>query len=268
MTCAGAACFLARLGYAARGVVYITIGLLAAFAALGRGDGETTGPRGALATVRDVAWGQTLLAVLGVGLLAYALWRLAQAVLNVDSHKNDAKGITVRVGMLISSVVHTTLAAWVFTTLWTGRSAGDEGDAKSQAWIAWGLGLPGGRVLVIIAGVIVIAVGVTQGIRGWRAKFEKRLDFDYQRWSWARPICRFGLIARGFVFILIGGSLLRAAYRYTATEARGMGTVLGELQRQPWGTALLGIAALGLIAFGLYGLIEARYRKIDLWPAR
>lgn len=264
MTGESVVCLIARIGYAARGIVYLLIGGLAGLAAMHRGEGQTTGPRGALARVHEAAWGRTLLVIIGVGLLAYALWRLAQALLNVDGQKNDLKGITVRVAMFVAAIVPIGLAAWIFTTLWTGHGEGEDNDAKSHEWIAWTLGLPGGRVVVIVAGLIVIGTGIAIAVKGWRSKFEERLDFDYRRWPWARAICRFGLLARGGVFGLIGGSLLRAAYHYNPDDARGMGTVLGEIQRQPWGSTLLAVTALGLVAFGFYGLIEARYRKIDV----
>ena len=262
-TCSNWLCRMARLGYASRGVVYIAVGVLAVLAALGNGNGETTGPRGALSYIRGGPFGGLMLGVVGVGLFSFAAWRFLQAALNLDHADSDAKGYIKRGSMIVSGIVHLTLGIWVATALFAsgGGSSDDEG---SHRWTAWLLDKPGGHWLVAAIGGIIIAAGVAQIIKGWKAKFEKRLSLDYDRLPWMRTVCRFGLIARGVVFIMIGGLFIRAAVNRAPGQSGGVATVLRELQNQPWGWILLGVAALGLVAFGIYGLVEARYRRINI----
>jgi hypothetical protein len=254
---------MARLGYASRGVVYLAVGALAVMSALGSGRGQTTGPRGALTVVGDGPFGTSILILLAIGLLSFAAWRLLQAYYDVDHKGREAKGIAARGGQLVSAFIHLTLAIWVFTAL-TASGGGSGDDEGSHRWTAWLLDKPGGQWLVGLVGLIVIGAGIGQIIKGYKAKFEDHLSLDYDRWPWARAVCRFGLIARGIVVGMIGGLFIRAAVRHSAGESGGVATVLRELQQQPWGWILLTVAALGLFAFGLYGLVEARYRRINL----
>lgn len=253
--------WLARLGYAARGVVYLLVGGLALLAAFGAG-GELTGSKGALATLADETWGQVLLFIIGVGLLGHALWRFLQAHYDLDRHGKDAKGLAVRGGLLASAVIHLLLATWVYTLLFENAGSGG-GDEGSHKWVSWLLDKPGGKVWVTLLGLAVIGAGVAQIIKGWREKFEKYLSVNYERWPWANAVCRFGLVARGVVFLILGWFFIQAAVQSDSGEAKGLGGVLEWLQEQPWGGVLLGVMALGLLAFGVYSLIEAVYRRIQ-----
>lgn len=255
-------CYLARLGYAARGAVYLLVGGLAVLAAFA-GRGQVGNERDALSTLADEPWGLALLGAICVGLLGYAIWRFVQAYYDVDNHGREAKGLAVRAGMVISGVANILLGVWVFTALLSGNGGGGDEGAQRHAWTAWGLQQPGGRWLVGAVGAIVIGVGVIHIIKGYFAKFEKRLTLDYRRWPWARPLCRFGLIARGVVFGIIGWFFVQAALRYEPGRAGGIAEVFRELQDKPWGTLLFGIVALGLMAFGVYSLVEAAYRRIQ-----
>lgn len=252
---------LAKLGYAARGVVYLIVGGLAVMAAAGTG-GETTGTKGALSSLTGEPWGRALLGLLALGLLGYSLWRFVQSYWDTDRHGRDGKGLAIRAGLMVSAVTHVVLAVWAATAaLASGRSGGgDDGAAK---WVSWLSGKPGGWILVGLIGLAVIGAGVAHIAKGYRYKFEKYLDLDYKRWPWAQPLCRFGLIMRGIVFLILGSFFVKAALDAQADEARGLGGVLEWIGEQPWGWVLLGIVALGLIAFGLYSLIQAVYRRID-----
>lgn len=246
----------ARLGYATRGVVYLIVGGLAAIAALGRGGG-TTGAKGALQTILQQPLGTFLLAVVVIGMIGYAIWRLVQAILDTDHHGSGVRALTIRAGLLASAIAYATLA--VFAARLVFGQGGGGGSGGSTQWL---LGQPFGRWLVITLGGVLIGVGIAHIYKGGTAGFEKYLVLPRERMRWLSPICQFGLIARGVVFVIAGGLIVTTAFRYNAAHAPGMESVLETLQSQPYGQALLGLVALGLIAFGVYSNIEAVFRRI------
>jgi hypothetical protein len=252
---------LARSGYAARGVVYLIVGGLAVLAALGQG-GQTTDTEGALTTLLAQPFGKILLAMVAVGLIGYALWRVVQALADVDHHGTDPKGLAIRGGLLVSAVTHTLLAVFALSLIFGGGSSGG-GDSGARNWTAWLLQQAFGRWLVGLIGLAIVGAGIAHMIKGYGASFEKFLQMDAATLDKVSPVCRFGLIARGLVFVIIGGFLIVAAVELDSAQARGLQGALQTLQQQPYGWILLGIVALGLVAFGVYSLIEAWYRRID-----
>ncbi|WP_245904467.1 DUF1206 domain-containing protein [Billgrantia lactosivorans] len=253
---------MARWGYAARGIVYLLVGGLAALAALGQG-GETTDSRGALESLMGAAWGDILLGAISLGLLAHALWRCVQAFHDSDHHGTDAKGMTVRAGLLVSAATHAMLAFFAVSLIFTlGGGSGDSGGG-SQGMASWLMQQPYGRWLVAAVGLAIIGAGVAHGIKGGKAKFDRHFDMPPQTQRWAYPICRFGLVVRGLVFLIIGTFFLIAAYRVDPSEAGGLAEALNALRGQAFGRWLLAFVALGLFAFGLYSLLEAVYRRVN-----
>ena len=252
---------MARLGYIARGVVYLIIGGLAVTAAFGTG-GQTTDSKGALLTLLNQPFGAILLGLVGIGLACYAVWRFIQAIADIDHHGSDAKGLAVRGGLLTGAITHVLLAVFAISLAigWGYSSGGGDGP---QDWTAWLLNKPFGQWLVGIVGVIIIGVGIAHFVKALQEKYKQYLAMGADKMRWASPISKFGLSARGVVFCIIGGFLIVAAYQAQPEEARGLGGALQALQEQPYGPWLLGVVALGLVAFGVYSFIEARYRRIN-----
>jgi hypothetical protein len=253
--------WLARSGYAARGVVYLIVGWLAVLAALG--GGRATDSKGALLTLLQQPFGDVMLGLVALGLVGYAAWRLVQGSMDTDNHGTDAKGLAIRGGLLVSAVTHVLLAFFALSLIFGWGTGGGSGDGGTQDWTAWLLQQPFGRWLVALVGAAVIGAGLAHMVKGWQARFEKYLVMDRATLEKASPVCRFGLIARGVVFLIIGGFLLVAAWRFSSGDAVGLQGALQTLQQQPYGWILLAVVALGLFAFGVYSLIEARYRRID-----
>ena len=250
---------LARLGYAARGVVYALVGILAIQTAFGARGNQETDTRSALGVVAEQS--TALLWLLALGLFGYALWRVIQGVLDPENKGTDPKGLAQRAGMVISGLLYGSLAlAAVRIASGSGGSGGDR-----QGWTAELMTKPFGRWLVALAGIAVIVSGLVQLRDGWTEKFRKHLklnEMDAQEQRLALHTGKLGLIARGIVFLLSGWFLIQAALRFNAGEARGLAGALETLAQQPSGAWLLGFVALGLIAFGAYSILLARYRRI------
>jgi len=247
----------ARLGYGARGLVYLIVGWLAFLAAFGRG-GETTDTKGSLREILQQPAGEALLAAVAVGLVGYSIWRFVQAVRDADDHGRDAKGLVVRAGLAVSGIVHLSLAFFAVSLIF-GWGSGSGGG--SEDWTARVLAEQHGRWLVLLVGGAIVGAGVAQIWKGWFGTF-RRLAADADIMRWLGPVCRFGLTARGVVFLIVAGLVIVAALEFNAGKARGLDGALDALQRQPFGLYLLAIVALGLIAFGIYSIVEAVYRRI------
>jgi hypothetical protein len=254
---------LVRLGYAARGLLYGVVGVLAVTLALGRG-GATTDKNGALATIAGQPFGKFLLVLIVIGLVGYSLWGFVRALLDPLRRGTDAKGIAQRIGYAISGLSY---GALILPTvgLITGSGNGGSGGSGPQDWTAKLMEQPFGPWLVGLIGVIGIAGGLGQLAQGVTTDFKK--DFktgemsptELTAFTW---IGRFGLAARGVVFAMLGFFLIQAALNTDPNRAKGLDGALQTLLQQPHGPWLLGIVALGLVAFGLYSLLSARWIEV------
>lgn len=255
---------LARAGYAAKGIVYALVGGLALLEAVGS-RGETTGSEGALRTLMDKPYGLALLAVIAIGLAGYALWCFVRAIVDPENDGSDAKGLAKRAFQFGKGVVHVALVVAVVGMI---RGTGGGGDQESgvEQWTATLISFPLGIWLVGAAGVGVIAYGARQLYKAWTTDLDDQLALGQMgptAHRWTLRFSRFGMAARGVVFGIMGTFLVIAAFRSDPSEAKGVGGALSALQQQPYGPVLLGVVALGFIAYGAYELIRARYRRIE-----
>ena len=253
---------LARLGYAAKGVVYIIIGFLAGKLALGQG-GQATDQRGALRTIAEQPFGKFLLIVIAIGLLAFGLWSLIQAIYDTEGEGSKAKGIVARIGYGVVGLTYIVLAFGAYQLVAGSGTGGKSTTSTTQDATAKLLALPFGVPLVIIVGLVVLGIAVYLYARAWRAKFQRRLALSNLRPQVRKTMInlgRLGYAALGVVFTSIGFFLIVAAVQFNPQKAKGLDAAIGELQKLPLGQVLLGLVALGLLAYGLYSFIEARYR--------
>lgn len=251
---------LARLGFAAKGIVYALVGLLAAQAAFGSG-GQKTDTQGALQTIVTQPFGRILLSFVALGLLGYALWRFVEAAADPEQKGSDAKGILQRCSYAGNGLIYAGLALTAVRIVLGSRDSSN----ASQDWTARLLAQPFGQWLVGTAGALVIGLGFYQFYAAYKATFRQQLklaEMSKAEQGWTVRIGRLGLAARGVVFGVIGFFLIQAARQSNPNQARGLGGALTSLEQQPYGSWLLGIVAIGLIAYGIYYLIQARYRQI------
>lgn len=257
---------LARFGYAAKGVVYIIVGLLAALTAFTGKGGRTTDSRGALEEIIEQPYGQILLGAVAVGLVGYAVWRFVQAIEDTEDKGTDAKGVAARVGYAFVGLIYASLA-YSAVMLIIGAERVRSGEQSSKARTAWLFTQPFGRWLAGAVGLGIVIFAVYQFYKAYMAKFRekfKRNEMSVRAEKLAVRAGQVGLAARGVVFGIIGYFLTQAAYHSKAGEARGLSGALRALEQQPSGQWILGVVAIGLMAYGLFMLMLGRYRRIIL----
>ncbi len=255
---------LGRVGFAAKGIVYGLVGVLAVRMGMG-GGGAAGGQKDALVRIGSAPLGNVLLVAIGVGLFGYAAYRAVQAILNPDRVGSDAKGIAKRIAYGVSAVLHTGLGVSALRLV--GGHRGRSGEASTDGWTAKLMQQPFGRWLVALVGAAILVVAVSQFVRAYRATFMRRTKQEEMAPNtrrWLERLGRAGHAARGVVFTITGMFMLVAAYRVSPGEARGLGGALSMLARQPYGPLLLIVVALGLAAYGAYALALARYRRIQV----
>ncbi len=250
---------LARAGLAARGVLYILIGWVAILVALGQTSHQAD-QQGALQLLAGQPYGLVSLWLLGIGFTGYALWRLSEAAFGVTGEGNSAGP---RLKSLVRAVIYAFFAYLTFKII-AGTGTGSQ-TKKQQDLSATVMHHPGGQWLVGIAGLVIVIVGLVLVSEGIRRKFMKYLQLSQLSPRMRRLVERLGMIgtaARGAVFALAGVLVIEAAVSYQPAKAGGIDKALLTLRNQPFGEFLLIIAALGLIIFGVYGLCEARWRRV------
>jgi hypothetical protein len=252
----------ARAGYAAKGVVYLLIGVLAVQAAAGVG-GRTTGASGVLHVLLHQPFGRWLLGLVAVGLAGYTAWRLYCAAVDPKHPgRRDWKRAAVRVGYAMSALIHGGLA-WQAARLALGQGGGRGGDGRADERTAQLMAVPFGQWLVGAVGLGVVAYGMAQIVKVVRGRgVEPTRAADAQVQRALERAAQLGLIARGIVFGIMGLFLVRAALRHDPSEAGGLGEALQELARQPYAPVVLGAVAVGLAAYGAYQLALARWAAV------
>jgi hypothetical protein len=252
-----AAHFLARAGLTARGVIYILVGWVAVLVALGHSSREAD-QQGALHLLAGKPYGLVSLWLLAIGFAAYALWRLSEAAFGVSGEP----GAGPRLKSLARTVIYAALSYLTFTVIaGTDRSQ----SRQQQDMTASAMQHPAGRLLVGVVGGVIVICGIVLIVEGARKKFMKHLK-TAQMSARTRRVVRLlgitGTIARGLVFALVGVLVIAAAVTHKASESGGIDKALLTLRNQPFGEFLMILAALGLVVFGVYGLCEARWRKV------
>jgi hypothetical protein len=249
---------LARFGLAARAFVYMIIGWLAFQIALGHHTHQAN-QRGALAEVAQGGAGLALIWVLGVGLGAYALWRLSEAAFGTgpDGNKKGARAKSAVRGLVYAGVCVSTFAFAAGTSR-TGQAQ------EQQSLTARVMRHDAGRWLVGVAGVMVVVVGIAMIVEGVTRRFEKQLRMQEMSHTTRQVVSRLGMagtIARGAVFVVAGILVIAAAVTFDPHKSSGLDGAMRTLAGQPYGPWLLGVLAVGLIMFGAFGFAAARWAR-------
>jgi hypothetical protein len=254
----------ARAGYTAKGLVYGIVGALAVMTALGFGGGRIVGTESAVESLRTQPFGQVMLWLVALGLVGYVVWRFVQAILDPEHKGDDASGIARRIGLAISGLVYASLALFTFRLLLgDGGSGGSGGSQESTGTLMqyeWGIWVVGA------IGVGFIGVALYQLYRAWAVKFDdnwKSAGMDPTTRTWSVRLSRFGIAARAVAFALIGWFFIQAALQSDPSEAKGLDGALRTFYEQPYGQVWLGVIGLGLLCYGIYCVLNARFRRIN-----
>lgn len=255
---------LGRVGIAARGVLYLILGILAIQFARGQTSSEEVSQTGAFAKLAEQPFGKFLLVALTVGLVALSLWRFIQAAVGDPVEGDEAKDRLEFLGKGIVYAVLVVTAVKVAMDSWDGATTSQEsGNQDPQQASSFLFDLPAGRLLVGLLGVVLIGIALYQLYKyALKAEFMERLSPPPGRSSKGiEAIGRAGYAARGVVFAISGIFFIVAAVQYDPNESKGISGALQTLADESWGRIVLWATAVGLVLFGLYCFAESRYRR-------
>jgi Domain of Unknown Function (DUF1206) len=254
---------LGRAGLSARGVIYILVGALAVQIAFGKSGGKEADRQGALQTVAKTPGGTILLWLLAIGLAGMALWRFSEAIWGQAAPDGDKA--TKRLNSLARGIFYTVVCA--STVAFTiGAGGPGSSDKKSKDWSGKAMhDVPGGRWIVLIVGLGLIAGGIGIAVSAMKTKFEKKLNTHQMSATTQKVVRTLGIVGkstRAIVYAAAGVFLAYAAIKFDPGKAKGVDGTLREFAKTSAGPLLLIIVAIGLILFGAYSWCEARWRRI------
>lgn len=248
---------MGRLGYGARGAIYLAVGVSAALATFRR-DYRPGGVIESLKPLQHHWLGATLIMAIAAGLACLSAWLALAAILRRD-HPGPAHAVLVA-GTLGDAAIYIGFVAVVVEAA-IGASHG--GDPEMQSWVAWLAGFAGGRALIGVIGVIVFACGA--GLTGWAAigDVEGPLSLPRAERLALQPIGRFGTGGRGVAIAAVGISLCVAAWHGNPRDAHDLGGLLKTLRDQPYGAVATGLFALVFIGSCATDFLVAIFRRFD-----
>ncbi|HEX8523227.1 MAG TPA: DUF1206 domain-containing protein [Tepidisphaeraceae bacterium] len=255
---------IARFGIASKGITYLILGGIAVLAAVGAGH-KTASTGGMLQLLIGRPLGWTVFTILALGFLAFGIWQWLRAFRDPEFEGSDWKGLRKRFAYFWAGLVNFVLVGVAIRILMIGPNRDVSGDRKAQNWAATALHYPLGRWALAGVGIGMVIYGGACAYRAWKMESDDELPVSELSESARNFACwmgKFGITARGLVFALIGVFLVLAGWHQSPGEAKGQGGVLTELEHHQYGTIMLSVVAAGLIAYGLYALVLAWYRRI------
>jgi hypothetical protein len=253
---------LERLGYVVRGALYAVMGLLALKIVLSVAGGQATDLTGSLVVMVSNPFGKLVLIIVAIGLAAYSLWGFTRAIYDPLHRGSDASGYMARLGFVSSALSY---AAIVFFAIQLLAGSGATTNDGTRNTIASVLTHPAGGALTILIGLVVIGVGIGQFLEAYRATFARDLkgtEMSPRTRDVVVKLGRFGMFARGVIFLIIGWFVVQAGIHHDPAQTQGFSGAFVFLLAQPFGRILLGIVALGFVALGLHSFACARWIRL------
>ncbi|WP_431469244.1 DUF1206 domain-containing protein [Sphingosinithalassobacter sp. LHW66-3] len=240
----------ARIGYLARAIVYFLIGYITL------ATGQSEGTASILEDIQDLPAGTVLLAFTALGLFGYGVFRLYGAAIDIQGEGDDAKGIGKRIGHAASGIAHLILAFLAAKIAFSDGGGGSGSGSTSSEAAQTVLALPGGTAVLVLVGIGFLLGGVNQGVKAATGKFMRLLDADAP--GWTEWIGRIGYAARAAVFVALGWQILQSAFGGDTGDL-SFEAALQSMREIGW---LYTAVAVGLLVFGIFSLVMARYRRI------
>jgi Domain of Unknown Function (DUF1206) len=253
---------LERLGYVVRGALYAVMGLLALRIVFSVSGGQATDLTGSLVVLVSNPSGKLVLIIVAIGLSAYSLWGFTRAIYDPLHRGSDASGYMARLGFVTSALSYAAIVIFAIQLLAGSGATTNDGTQKTIAAV---LTHPAGGALTVLIGLIVIGVALGQFLESYRATFARDLK-GAEMSATARDVAvklgRFGMFARGVIFLIIGWFVVQAGIHHDPAQTQGFSGAFVFLLNQPFGRVLLGIVALGFVALGLHSFACARWIRL------
>lgn len=243
--------WLVRVGYFSRAILYSVLGLIA----LTRVGQISEGTNGIFKAVEDFPAGTPILWLMVLGLVAYALFRFCSPLFDIENEGSDAMGWGKRIGHTGSAIGHLALAysAYKFATTSGGGSGEGAQDAASGV-----LSFELGGVVLGILGITFFLAAVSQAKKSLTGSFMNRISASAP--DATRLLGGVGFMARAIVYTVIGWSLFKVGFMSAGSEQiKTLGDAVASLAGQG---IVFTLVPIGLLVFGLFSLILARYRII------
>lgn len=255
---------IAQAGLIAKGIVYCILGILAFMAAF-RINGQSTGntdKQGVFSFLSHQTGGKVIMAVLALGLFCYCIWRGIQTFGDTENKGSKPKGLASRARYLFSGLIYASLA--VYATKMVLSDSGGSGSNK-QGFVQDLLNKPFGEWLLGIVAAIIAGIGIYQIYYGLSEKYSKHLNNTQgnPHRELLSGAGKFGYVARGIVWLIIGWLFGKAALHSNSSEAGDTSKAFGFLAQASYGTYLLAAVGLGLICYGIFNFIRARYERFN-----
>ncbi|MER2998291.1 DUF1206 domain-containing protein [Pontibacter populi] len=258
---------MARFGLTAKGVVYCLVGILAFMAAFEIGGKSEQGSdkTGVFKFVLEQSFGRVLLAIIALGLLCYTIWRFIQAFKDTENKGDDAKGVGVRIRYAFSGLVYGALAYYA-AKLVLGNGGSGNGDSR-ETLARELLQQPFGQWLVGIVAVGTAIAGLHQIYMALSDKYKKKVQgagLKHEAETMMIRAGKIGYIARGIVWLIIAYMFLKAALNSNSQEAGGSGSAFQFIENSSYGSYMLGAVAIGLIFYGVFMFMRAKFQVINV----
>ena len=259
---------VAYAGYAAKGAVYAITGILAFMTAFGMG-GEKAGKLQVIEFLEKQPFGKIILAILGLGLICYAIWRFIQSVQNPENIDDDTKGTVKRISFFISGLIYLGLGVFAIVDIFRNPSSGSGssgGGGASDSMLSGDTG----KYIFIAVGLALAGKAIYQFIKAYKGDFLKKFKIQSLSEGAKRKFIKnmgyAGLIARGIVTGIVSYFFLKAGFGIGGTgseDMKGTSEAFSFIQQNSSGPWLLGAVAAGLVCYGIYMFTMARYRQFD-----
>lgn len=252
---------MAQTGLIAKGAVYVLVGsisFMAAFEIGGHKNKEAT-QTGALQFLKDMPAGTVLVLLLAAGLVCYSIWRGVEAY---HTNETGKKGLAKKARYLFSGLIYLSLAV---AAAKLGLNNESDSSDSQQSMAGTMLEKPFGQILTGLGALVLAGVGAYQIWYGISEKYKKHvqtLSVHQQHVGLLLTSGKIGYISRGIVWLVIAYLFLRAAIGAAASEAGNTGKAFQFIEDSPFGSYLLGALSLGLILYGTFNFIRARYERL------